>query len=266
MDAQERSIETLIDDTRIMIQNSLNQSEIKVVVNGIGYNETALHQAESLNTQADAKYLECRHKIGEQIEATRNFQGKFREEVIQYLDYRKLAKRTLRGKKYEGLREKLGIESLPRRTISGFIEDALRFYHGAINSGTIMERLGTFSITMEKLQERLTGIAAMKVLDEKQEAVRGIVQVLREERDKLCEELRIWKSDFKIAVRIAFKDNPQYMEILRIKPIAPRTIKKTPPVLPPTGTTAIQTVQSAENTQGLNQTTRIQAAADLEEK
>lgn len=233
MDTQERSIECLIDDTRIMIQNSLNQIEVKEVVNGIGYTETVLRQAEILNSLADAKYLACRHKIGEQIDATRDFQDKFNDEMRQYLDNRKLARRALRGKKFEGLREKLGIVSLPRRTISGFIEDALRFYHGAINSETIMEKLATFSITTEKLQERLTGIAAMKVLDEKQEAVKGFVQVLREERDKVCAELKTWKSDFKIAVRIAFKANPEYMEILGIKPIAPRTVKKILPPVPP---------------------------------
>ncbi len=248
MEDQETSLEILIDDTRIMIQNSLNRPEIKNVIVEVGYHETALRQAESLNARADAKYLEYRHKIGEQIEATRKFQEKFKEEMDFFLGIRKLARRALRGKKYEGLREKLGVDNQPRRTISGFTEDALRFYQGAIKSTTAMEMLGTFSITAEKVQARLEGIAAMKVLDEEQEAIIGMVQVIREERDKVCNELAIWKSDFKTAARIAFKDTPEYLEILRIKPISPRTVKKTVP--PATdGTTPGQTGQTAKTVQ-----------------
>lgn len=248
MEDQETTLEILIDDTRIMIRNSLNRLEIRDVIANVGYNETALRAAESLHARSDGKYLEYRHKHGEQIEATRKFQEKFKEELGFYLDYRKLAKRALRGKKYEGLREKLGIDNYPRRTISGFTEDALRFYHGAINNTTVIEKVGTFSMTVEKLQERLTGINAMKVLDEEQEAMMGVVHIIREERDKLCDELAIWKSDFITAARIAFKDMSEYLDILRIKPISPRTAKKPAPPVPgetPTGQTG-QTGQTAQ--------------------
>jgi hypothetical protein len=248
MTSYSKEYEELLVAVRVGIDNTRAYPLIKGGMGGYGYNDSVLDNAWNKNLLLDAKYKECQRKHGEQIEATQALYTALDEEIVEYMSIRKLAKRALRGDKYKGTREKLGIDDELKRAYDGFLDQSSKLYkHAGIDQG-IMTQLANFNITVDKLQERLNGLERLGVLNSAQEAKKGEAQVARKERDDLFDEVHKWYSDFKEAARIAFKDTPEYLEIMGIG--APAEITRSKPEVPePVETPTCPLLQKGENTQ-----------------
>jgi len=251
MSSYSKEYEELLVAVRVGIDNTRAYPFIKTGMDGYGYDDASLENAWNKNLLLDAKYKECQRKHGEQMEASQALYAKLDDEIVRYMGIRKLAKRALRGDQYIGTREKLGIDDEPKRAYDGFIDQASKLYKHAGIDQAIMTLLAKFKITTDKLQEGLNGLEGLKVLNSAQEAKKGEAQVARKERDELFEEEQKWYSDFKTAARIAFKDTPEYLEIMGIG--APAEITRSKPEAPEPEETPtcplLQKDQSAQNAQ-----------------
>jgi hypothetical protein len=217
METYSKQFQELLNQTEVAIDNAGTHDIIKTRIVNRGYDDAAMQTASDLRTQTANKYRDYQSKRAIQIEATGKMKAKLFMEISRYMDLRQGAKRTLRGDQYKGFRELLGIDDKRRQTYAGFLDQAGKFYENAIGNEEIKALLATAGITQEKLQEGIDGMDQLILLNDDQEAKKGLSQAARKDRDDLYDELRQWWTDFKSSCRREFKDNPQYLEILGIK-------------------------------------------------
>ncbi len=226
----------LIEGSGIGFNNAKNKPEIKEKISQY-YNEALLDELINLNQGAVKQFLEYERLYGEQLEASVNLKKSYEKEKHHYWVFRGGAKRKYSGEEFKGLRSRLGIDVPVRKTLEGFIEQAVQFYEC---SSTIdlkeMDRLTPFigyTLTSEKATERLKEIALLKVLNEVQEKAIGDARVGRNARDEICDKLRKAWQNFKDYCRNEFRDNEEYLKILNIKPLKKRVVKQEEPSQPP---------------------------------
>jgi hypothetical protein len=226
METYSKQFQELLDETRVAIDNTGTHDVIKTRVVNRGYDDAAMQAANNLRTKTNNKYRDYQLKRADQIEATSKVKAKLFMEISRYMDLRQGAKIALRGDQYKGFREMLGIDDKRRQTYAGFLDQGGKFYENAMGNDEIKALLATVGITEEKLQEGVDGIEELILLNDDQEAKKGLSQAARKERDDLYKELRQWWTDFKSSCRREFKDNPQYLEILGIKAFSEGYVRK----------------------------------------
>ncbi|MCP5048915.1 MAG: hypothetical protein GY940_17220 [bacterium] len=102
------------------------------------------------------------------------------------------------------------------RTIAGFIDQSSRFYGACLTKDTIVAKLGAINITPEMIQSGKDDLEAYKTARSDFDEVKGRCQSLYATREKAFKPLRAWVALFKAAAKIAFADNLQELERLKI--------------------------------------------------
>lgn len=196
------------------ISNALNQAVLKPLLEEYGYTEERLKEGESLYKKADEAHLGQKKEYGEQYKATDELDEAKANAGNVYMKHLKIARIAMGNA--PGPANALQLAGTRSRTLSGWLSQSKAFYANALNDSLIMEALGKFNITKEKLetgQKLVLGCEAKYNIQLKE---KGEAQTATKVRDALVDELDKWMSDFTGIARIALEENPQYLEMLGI--------------------------------------------------
>jgi hypothetical protein len=227
MDVNPKKIITLIGDSSVGFTNAKDNEIILSQISEKGYSTSKMDDLLGLNSKTDQKFHDFGVKHGERIQATLDLEAKLTEEMNHYANDRKLAFHIFGSEADIGIRNQLGIDMILKKNFNGFIEQAQQFYETILKKKEILARLDEFAMTAEKVQERLNGLTAVRVLNDVQEAKKGAAAIARKERTEAYQELRIAWGKFKTVCLIKFEKNQEHLKMLNIRPPAARTKKET---------------------------------------
>lgn len=103
-----------------------------------------------------------------------------------------------------------------KKSLSGWLKQAKAFYANSLNNKPILEALGEFCVTSEKLKEAQALVLDVESKINAQLKEMGEAQAATVKRDDALDELQEWMSDFVEISRIALENESQYLEVLGI--------------------------------------------------
>jgi len=222
MNAYPKKIIPLIGDSSIGFTNAKDNEIILNRIVDKGYNSAKMDELLEINTQADQKFHNFEVKHGERIQAALDLEAKRTEEMNYYTNDRKLAFHIFGGEQDIAVRSQLGIDLPLKEGLNGFIEQAQQFYETILKKKEILSRLDEFAMTAEKVQERLNGLTALRVLCDILEIKKGLAAIALKERTESYNILRVAWHKFKTVCHIVFAKNQEHLKLLNINPPAVR--------------------------------------------
>jgi len=228
-----RRIITLIGDSVVGFTNAKDNEIILSQISEKGYNISKMEELLGIHSRADQKFHEFEVKNGERIQAMLDLEAKFAEEMNYYANDRKLTFHIFGSEQDRGIRSQLGIDMRLKRSLHGFLEQSQQFYKTILEKKEISDRVKEFLITTDKVQERLNGLKALRILEDLLENKKGLAAIALKERNESYKELRTAWQKFKTVCLIVFENNLEHLKMLNIRPPAVRTKKSAEPE-PPT--------------------------------
>ena len=101
-----------------------------------------------------------------------------------------------------------------KRTLSGWLEQAVAFYTNLVGDADLMAAMGNFGYDQARLQAEGALVQAVVEANLAQEKEKGEAQDATKQRDAKLDEMDVWMSDFKAIAQVALEKNPQWLEKL----------------------------------------------------
>ena len=200
--------------SQVMIENSLQDEQIKEALAAYGYTEEKLNQGKKLYNKAEELHIARKMEYGEQIAATAELDAVWDHAEKQYMKTLKTARVALK----ENVRayESTMLFGDRKRSLSGWLEQARAFYSNVLADPDFLSALSAYGYTQEKLQQEsaLIDQVIAKHLAQKKEM--GEAQEATDLRDKALDNLAKWISNFRAVVKVVLEENPQQLEKLGI--------------------------------------------------
>ena len=219
-----KNIEEYLGKSRVAINNALKFTDIKERLLNHGYDETRLQEGKKLYEEAFNLLNEFNEIHAKQIGITENLNSKMKEAYDTYMGYAKMARFAVNED--IGHIKLLQLDGKRLQRQEGWTGQAIRFYQEALKHEDILQKLGVYNITKEKLEAGLALVKDALSLDSDQENIKGSAQQLITKRDKKFKKHRQWMNPFRQACRIEFKDDPQNIERLKIDALSDGYVRK----------------------------------------
>lgn len=192
----------------------MNQAELASPLAEYGYTEDKLKAGNALYKTAQELQNKQKKEYGDQYGATYELNVAKAGANATYMKHLKIA-RVVFGRN-PGVSEALQLAGTRSRTFSGWLSQAKTLYANALEFARVLDALGEFGITKNKLQAAQVLITDCESKYNKQLKEKGEAQTATRVRDKALDTLDRWVSDFVAIFRIALESNPQYLEMLGI--------------------------------------------------
>lgn len=196
------------------ITNAMNTPEISDSLAVFGYDQNMLTQGQALYSAASGLHEKQGKEYGEQFAATDALTLAKALANKNYMVHIKIARVALRGDR--GAAASLELAGERKESLSGWLKQAKAFYANALSTPSVLEALGRFGITTEKLQAGQTLVLDVETKFNTQLKETGEAQVATQQRDEALDDLQEWMSDFTAISRIALEGESQYLEVLGI--------------------------------------------------
>jgi len=219
-----KHIEEYLGKSRVAITNALELTDIKERLVNHGYDETRLQEGKKMYEETFNLLNEFKAAHADQVGITKKLNKEMKKAYSTYMDYAKMARFAV--KEDDGLIELLQLDGRRLQRQEGWTGQAIRFYQEALKREDIIQKLGVYAITKEKLEAGLTLVKEALSLDSKQENIKGSAQQLLTKRDKSFRRHKQWMNPFRQACRIEFKDDPQHLERLKIDALSEGYVRK----------------------------------------
>ena len=209
------TIEAFLLECKVLIDNSINDTEVQTMLAEYGYTADRLAAGKNLLEKADDMYLKQKKEYSEQYNASSMLDNKFEQMQKTYMKHFKVAKVACMDDVEK--RNKLGLTGARKQTIAGLLGQAKLFYGNASENMSIRASLQEYGITLDKLNagsSLVDEVIELKVTKEKET---GEAQQATVDRDAAFDELNEWVSKLRKIARIALEEKPQYLEKLGIK-------------------------------------------------
>lgn len=198
--------------TKILLNNSIDDSIIRSSVALFGYDEIKLSEAKSLFSILEDLYKTQLREYEDQYLAQNVFQNK-REVVNEhYMDLITISK--IAFKNDIGAQQTLGINQIRKKSYSGWYSQALEFYDNLITSPSYTVTLEAYGQSIEKVKAVKQQILETRIYAEVHKSEKEEAQQTSQIRDEILDLLIEWVSDYKKIARIALKDKPHLLETL----------------------------------------------------
>jgi len=209
-----RSIDTLLNDAQVAIDNTLSNPDILSAVKDFGYSSAKIQQGKALYNTAAAAQLAQTTEAGEQASATATLNDTWETARKSYMRFVKVARVALKND--VGASVQLDLKGDRKRSLSGWLAQANQFYNNALSNKSALSALKEFGITEQKLKAGLNELKAVEAANLEQEKEKGEAQAATKKRDAAIDELQAWMSDYLAIAKIALEDNPQLLEGLGV--------------------------------------------------
>ncbi len=212
--AIDQSLGSFFNKARLVIDGSLNHSEIQSYLSQYGYTLERLQEGKTLYEAAFAANEKQKKEFGEQIEATAEFKKTWEQSQKNYMRYVKIARIAFKDK--PGVFTELALNGKRKRSFSGWLMQASQFYSNLLGNQQRLDAMAKYGITSEMLTAGQTELDTVQAANISQQKEKGDAQAAREVRDKAIDELDDWLSDLIAISRIALEESPQLIESLGI--------------------------------------------------
>ncbi|MEQ9439626.1 MAG: hypothetical protein RIG62_11290 [Cyclobacteriaceae bacterium] len=198
-----------IEGARLTIEGAKNHPEIKKRLGRYGYNDKRFDEGLDMIESIGHYTAQQDENQGLQKEATARYQHE--RELLQdlYLKHLALARVALKEDITAG--DVLRLWGARQRDIAGWIAQVSTFYTQAGRYATL---LAPYNISEEAMAQGKAMVQAIKETRVQQARGRSEAQLATKRRRKSLAELMLWVSELRYITRMAFKDEPQYLEAL----------------------------------------------------
>ncbi|RZM82903.1 hypothetical protein [Leptolyngbya iicbica] len=208
------SIDGLLHDAQVAIDNALTNPEILDALSLFGYTADHLQQGKALYTTALTAQTTQQLEAGEQKSATAELEANRAIAHATYIRCVKIARVAF--KRDAGIATQLDLNGERKRNLAGWLAQVNQFYINALANPAVLAGLGNFGITPDKLQAGLAEVKAVEASNLTQEKEKGEAQAATQTRDQALDALQDWLSDYLAIAKVALEDNPQLLESLGV--------------------------------------------------
>lgn len=208
------SIDGLLHDAQVAIDNALNTPDILDALSLFGYTSDRLQQGKALYTTALTAQTTQQLEAGEQRTATAELEAHRAVASATYIRFVKIARVAF--KRDAGIATQLDLNGDRKRALAGWLAQAHQFYTNALANPTVLAGFSEFGITPDKLQAGLAEVQAVEASNLTQEKEKGEAQAATQKRDEALDALQEWLSDYLAIAKVALEDNPQLLEALGV--------------------------------------------------
>ena len=214
MNFSKMTIDEILYESGLRINNSLSDSKILDAVSQMGYSESKLNEGAALLNEAKTIVANQRKEYGEVDEAQDRYESERKAANDDYMDTIRICRVAFK----DDVKAITTLELNGRRarTISGWLEQTTSFYRSLLSNDEWKAALANFGQTEEKLTARLNAIEQVALASETVKKEMGDAQNATRERDMKLEELAEWVNDYEVIARIALADKPQLLEKIGI--------------------------------------------------
>ncbi len=200
--------------SRVMIENALQNVDIKQALAAYGYSEEKLNNGKALYNNAETLQNAQKKEYGEQVAATAELDTVWEEAEQQYMKTLKIARVAFKDNVKANKSTMLYGDR--KRSLSGWLEQAKAFYANILKDTDLMTLISAYGYTQAKLEQEsdLIDQVFTKHIAQKKES--GEAQEATETRDKALDTLAKWISDLRAVAKVALESNPQQLEKLGI--------------------------------------------------
>ena len=209
-----RSIDQILADAQLAIDNSLNNPKVLAALADFGYTRDRLSRGKQLYSTAAAAQLTQTSESGGQISASAVMNAAWSAAKKTYMRFVKVAR--VACKKDAGIATQLDLTGRRKESLSGWLAQANQFYQNALADKAILNELKSFGITDTKLKAGLDQLKAVETANLLQEKEKGEAQAATQKRDAALDALQDWMSDFIAIAKVALEEDPQLLEGLGV--------------------------------------------------
>lgn len=203
-------IDQTIANANVAITNALATPDIQASLTEWGYDADRIQEGKQLLDALMTVQDALQQELGEQYAATEQLSDVRAGAHETYSAYVKVARIALRER--PDARQALRLDEPRRRAFAAWYEQARTFYANAVAREGVLEALGTFNITREKLEGGRDAMESVMKAKEMQEREKGDVDRAYVTRDEALDALDDWMSDFLTVARVALADDAQLLE------------------------------------------------------
>ena len=210
----DRSIDTLLSDAQLAIDNALNNPKVLGYLSDFGYTKAKIQQGKQLYNVAATAQLAQQAEAGDQISATTEVNEAWETAKKSYMRFLKVARVAFKSN--SGVATQLDLGGTRKKSLSGWMAQAKQFYKNALDNKAVLSELKEFGITEAKLKAGLAELAVIEQANMIQEREKGEAQAATEKRDAALDELQDWLSDYLAIAKVALEEEPQLLEGLGV--------------------------------------------------
>ena len=207
-----RSISDRLLEAQVAIDNSLNIPAILNAVSAFGYDLARLQAARALYDEVMALVAAQKREYGDQYEATAVLQTAWDSADAAYKRTLKVCRILFKGNaKAAGA---LNLSGSRKKSLSGWLEQAITFYTNLLNTPDFITALAEFGYDQAKLEAEAALVQAVENANAAQDKERGEAQESTLARDAKLDELDEWVARYKKVAQLALEESPQQLEQL----------------------------------------------------
>jgi hypothetical protein len=209
------SYDKLIYATKILIDNSLTDNDIKSLLSQYRFDDKRINEGKTLLGETEKINGDQTIEIGLKKKATEDFTTHYKSDKKTVSHTLKIAKITLS----DNIEVKNIIESHNKnsKNFPAWVEQTKKLYNHLLTYEDCIEKMSNYGYSKEKLTAEAALITEVTEKKNIQIQEKGLCLQLTEEKKEKIKQLRKWKKDFTTILKIALKDNPQKLEKLGIK-------------------------------------------------
>ena len=200
-----------LEFSRVSLNNARTNPEISALLAARGCDTEMLNQGQQLLINAFNAYNDCSDKKHNRKAIYENLMKKLAALEALYSGHRQLARSLFADDPVTA--DKLGLlKTLPKKYIDRL--GIMKTFYTDASAANIQEILARFNITGDDIQNALALITEIENLKALHVNEKGEVQVASKAKRKALKELDKWMRQFFIVAKVAFREEPQYMEAL----------------------------------------------------
>ncbi len=208
------TIEEILFQSGLRINNSLGDQKILNAVTPLGYGPEKLTEGQSLLNEATVLVETQKREYGEVDAAQQVFDDQRKNAHKVYMAVLAISKITFKGD-VQAI-STLDLTGRRASTFSGWLNQTRSFYRAILANEAWKTELAKYGQTEAMLTGELAMIDAVATASENKKKEMGDAQNAIQERDEKLEELAEWVTDYEVIARIALADKPQLLEKLGI--------------------------------------------------
>lgn len=214
MNTSDMSIDTILYESGMRINNSLSDAKILDAVSPMGYPETKLNEGAALLDKASTLDEDQKRAYGELDAAQAGFETERNMANIAYMNMVRIGRIVFKND-VKAITT-LELNGRRARSIGGWLKQALGFYRAILANSEWKDALAVYGQSEEIINAQLAAIESVATASETVKKDKGDAQNATVERDEKLVELLEWVNDYEVIARIALADNPQLLEKLGI--------------------------------------------------
>ena len=209
-----RPPEERLDRARVALDNAQTDPALQDGLAAFGYDAARLQEGQGLLAAAQGAQEAHAAEYGDQYAATDELRAARETAETTYMRHVKVARVAFSEDR--DARSALMLDGRRKRPLGAWLRQAHTFYQNALASEDLLAGLARFGITAEDLQAAQAQLDTLETADTRQEKEKGEAQRATQQRDEAVDALDAYMSDFRNIARVAFEEDPQQLEKLRI--------------------------------------------------